>query len=68
MMEQLKKWAKENPGEKVRHAALTTIASADTDLQTMVISQWTSCLALVSNYLAEQGIAHVRFDQLCLYT
>ena len=34
----------------------------NTDAQkTIVVSQWTSCLALVSSYLAEQGILHVKY-------
>ena len=29
-------------------------------LQTLIISQWTGCLSLVSDYLTEKGIVHVK--------
>ena len=28
--------------------------------QTLVVSQWTSCLSLVSDYLTEAGVIHVK--------
>lgn len=29
--------------------------------QTLVVSQWTGCLTLVSDYLTENGIPHVKY-------
>jgi hypothetical protein len=29
-------------------------------IQTLVVSQWTGCLALVSDYLTEAGVLHVK--------
>ncbi|THH04045.1 hypothetical protein EW145_g5812 [Phellinidium pouzarii] len=48
MMESLLKWAEEHPDEKIN--------------KTMIISQWTQCLELVSNYLTSKEIGHVRFQ------
>ncbi|KAF8838463.1 hypothetical protein BDN67DRAFT_971507 [Paxillus ammoniavirescens] len=45
MMEHLKNWTEENPGEK-----------------TIVVSQWTEALKLVSNYLTENQIGHVKYQ------
>lgn len=32
------------------------------DEKTLIVSQWTGCLSLVSDYLAEAGIIHVKYQ------
>jgi SNF2 family DNA or RNA helicase len=33
-----------------------------TRTQTLLVSQWTGCLSLISDYLAENGIPHVKYQ------
>lgn len=35
---------------------------ADNPEQILIISQWTACLSLVSDYLSEKGIGHVKYQ------
>lgn len=30
-------------------------------VQTLIVSQWTGCLQLVSDYLTEAGVIHVKY-------
>ena len=64
MMDRLQTWAKENPDEKVILCliVLATCCLAFSTLQTMIVSQWTQCLQLVSEYLTSKDICHVRFQ------
>ena len=33
-----------------------------TGAQTLLVSQWTGCLSLISDYLTENGIPHVKYQ------
>lgn len=62
-MNQLKKLLEERPDEKVMFSTplipkLSLISQPN--IQTLVVSQWTGCLTLVSDYLTESGILHVK--------
>lgn len=60
-MEYLRAWAEENPDDKVIHSCHSVKCSREpTRLQIIVISQWTEALKLVSNYLVEHSIGHVK--------
>lgn len=61
MMESLKTWAEHHPDEKVCLANALTPALTNVTSQTLIVSQWTQCLQLVSNYLSENGIIHVKY-------
>jgi len=52
------------PSSKMKYMMneLQRLFKARPDEKTIVVSQWTSCLALVSSYLAEQGILHVKYQ------
>ncbi|CAL1709072.1 unnamed protein product [Somion occarium] len=52
------------PSTKMKHMmdSLMSWAKEHPDEKTLVISQWTQCLSLVSNYLAEHGFAHVKYQ------
>ncbi|KAF9003231.1 SNF2 family N-terminal domain-containing protein [Cyathus striatus] len=41
---------------------LTELFQEKPDEKVLVISQWTSCLSLVSDYLSEKGIIHVKYQ------
>lgn len=64
MMERLQAWATENPDEKVIHLriVLAMCCLPFSSPQTMIVSQWTQCLQLVSEYLTSKDICHVRFQ------
>ena len=48
-------------------SAIVGWAGSHPDEKVLVISQWTSCLQLVSTYLAENEINHVKcVVQVCL--
>jgi SNF2 family DNA or RNA helicase len=38
------------------------VNKADNPEQILIISQWTTCLSLVSDYLSEKGIGHVKYQ------
>ncbi|KAF5357721.1 hypothetical protein D9758_007422 [Tetrapyrgos nigripes] len=52
------------PSTKMKYMMneIVRLAKEHPDEKTMVVSQWTSCLKLVSEYLDENGIAHVRYQ------
>ncbi|TFY57616.1 hypothetical protein EVG20_g8474 [Dentipellis fragilis] len=52
------------PSTKMKHMMelLQQWAKTHPDEKTLVISQWTQCLQLVSDYLIENGIAHVKYQ------
>jgi len=60
MMESLTGWAKKLILKKRYFVLFTPWIMLTTYLQTLIISQWTQCLQLVSEYLAENGIEHVK--------
>ena len=31
-------------------------------MQTLLVSQWTGCLSLISDYLTENGIPHAKYE------
>lgn len=62
MMERLKTLVAERPDEKVgtsifRHRF---VVADQLFCQTLIVSQWTGCLSLVSDYLTESGVIHVK--------
>lgn len=61
MMEVLKKLAEEKPDEKVRRLLSSGSVEFTLSLQTLIVSQWTGCLNIVSDYLTEAGIVHVKY-------
>ena len=52
-----------------RFVILTTLGTFKlTPRKILIVSQWTACLTLVSNYLTENCIPHVKYaDFRCLY-
>lgn len=70
MMELLADWAEKQPDEKVSLCPGSSACSIITVFvfanslspQTIVISQWTQCLSLVSDYLTERGVQHVKYQ------
>ncbi|KAI0790352.1 SNF2 family N-terminal domain-containing protein [Abortiporus biennis] len=52
------------PSTKMKHMMESIRAWSEThpDEKTLVISQWTQCLDLVSNYLTENGFLHVKYQ------
>lgn len=61
MMEQLRKLVEERPDEKVCNSSSFADLYLKTSTQTLIVSQWTGCLSLVSDYLTESGIIHVKY-------
>jgi hypothetical protein len=60
MMESIHKCAVDHPDEKV--CFVKSIKAINSNfVQILVLSQWTQCLALVSDYLTEQGVLHVMY-------
>jgi SNF2 family DNA or RNA helicase len=62
MMESLRTWAETHPDEKVCLPLLSIIPLIVFLYQTLVVSQWTQCLQLVSDYLTENGFLHVKYQ------
>lgn len=61
MMELLRTWAEEHPDEKVcNFRSLREHLEPQIISKTLIISQWTQCLRLVSDYLTENGFLHVK--------
>ncbi|PPQ65037.1 hypothetical protein CVT24_008185 [Panaeolus cyanescens] len=67
--EQLAKEAMENvsrflPSTKMKYMMKLVVDSfkANPEEKILVVSQWTSCLTLVSDYLTEKGIIHVKYQ------
>jgi hypothetical protein len=60
-MESLTSWAKDHPEEKVLGASPMSNRAYHIHMQTLIISQWTQCLGLVSDYLTENGFLHVKW-------
>ncbi|KAL5498669.1 hypothetical protein ACEPAH_2024 [Sanghuangporus vaninii] len=60
----IKTMSKLLPSTKMKHMMnnLETCAREHPDEKTMIISQWTQALDLVSNYLTRKGIKHVKFQ------
>ncbi|KAL5521625.1 hypothetical protein ACEPAF_2373 [Sanghuangporus sanghuang] len=60
----IKAMSKLLPSTKMKHMMnnLETWAREHPDEKTMIISQWTQALDLVSNYLTRKGIKHVKFQ------
>ncbi|EKM56552.1 uncharacterized protein PHACADRAFT_207772 [Phanerochaete carnosa HHB-10118-sp] len=56
--------AKFLPSTKMKHMMelLKQCAQDHPDEKTLIVSQWTQCLQLVSNYLTENEIAHVKYQ------
>ncbi|KDQ22579.1 hypothetical protein PLEOSDRAFT_1109681 [Pleurotus ostreatus PC15] len=52
------------PSTKMKYMMeiLRKLAQDHPDEKTIIVSQWTSCLSLVSNYLGEAGVAHVKYQ------
>ncbi|TCD64091.1 hypothetical protein EIP91_004563 [Steccherinum ochraceum] len=52
------------PSTKMKHMmeSLRSWAETHPDEKTLVISQWTQCLSLVSDYLTENGFLHVKYQ------
>ncbi|KAL4260457.1 SNF2/RAD54 helicase family protein [Pleurotus pulmonarius] len=52
------------PSTKMKYMMeiLRKLAQDRPDEKTIIVSQWTSCLGLVSNYLGEAGVAHVKYQ------
>lgn len=68
MMELLTDWAEKHPDDKVSLVSLqdflfkTDLLKTPSYSKTIVISQWTSCLTLVSDYLTERSVPHVKYQ------
>ncbi|KAF7800359.1 hypothetical protein EIP86_011609 [Pleurotus ostreatoroseus] len=62
--EKVKLMPKFLPSTKMKHMMenLRKWAEEHPDEKTLIISQWTSCLQLVSDYLAENGFLHVKYQ------
>ncbi|CCM00776.1 uncharacterized protein FIBRA_02818 [Fibroporia radiculosa] len=62
--EQIKLMPKFLPSTKMKHMMenLRLWAETHSDEKTLVISQWTQCLQLVSDYLTENGFLHVKYQ------
>lgn len=52
------------PSTKMKHMMkqLRQLVEERPDEKTLIVSQWTGCLSLVSDYLAEAGIIHVKYQ------
>ncbi|EPQ53423.1 hypothetical protein GLOTRDRAFT_139677 [Gloeophyllum trabeum ATCC 11539] len=52
------------PSTKMKHMmeSLREWSKTNPDEKVLIISQWTSCLDLVSNYLSENGMIHVKYQ------
>ncbi|KAF9486204.1 hypothetical protein BDN70DRAFT_822530 [Pholiota conissans] len=52
------------PSTKMKHMMnlLEKLAKTNPEEKTLVVSQWTGCLSLVSDYLTENGIPHVKYQ------
>ena len=61
-MDELLKLQKTNPEEKVRCSRIVVGYLELTRVQTLLVSQWTGCLSLISDYLTEHGIPHVKYQ------
>ncbi|KZV76703.1 hypothetical protein PENSPDRAFT_646154 [Peniophora sp. CONT] len=61
--EQIKLMPKFLPSAKMKHMMDTIISWNETspDEKILIISQWTSCLDLISNYLIEKEVVHVQY-------
>lgn len=66
-MEAILKIVNEKPDEKVG-LAFHRGKQSKHDLQILVVSQWTACLALVSRYLEERDVIHVKYVSQCSNT
>ncbi|KAF8488076.1 SNF2 family N-terminal domain-containing protein [Gautieria morchelliformis] len=64
MMSLLKEWAdkEDTKNEKVCQVSVQSRYSFSPTFQTIVISQWTSCLDLIADYLDENGFTFVRYQ------
>ncbi|OSX63442.1 hypothetical protein POSPLADRAFT_1045766 [Postia placenta MAD-698-R-SB12] len=62
--EQVKLMPRFLPSTKMKHMMefLKAWAESNPDEKTLVISQWTQCLQLVSDYLTENGFLHVKYQ------
>ncbi|GBE87557.1 hypothetical protein SCP_1102340 [Sparassis crispa] len=62
--EQVKMMPRFLPSTKMKHMmeSLRTWAEEHPDEKTLIISQWTQCLQLVSDYLAENDFLHVKYQ------
>ncbi|KZT10363.1 uncharacterized protein LAESUDRAFT_755872 [Laetiporus sulphureus 93-53] len=62
--EQIKLMPRFLPSTKMKHMmeTLKAWAEAHLDEKTLIISQWTHCLQLVSDYLSENGFLHVKYQ------
>ncbi|OCH87359.1 hypothetical protein OBBRIDRAFT_796288 [Obba rivulosa] len=63
-LEHIKLMPKFLPSTKMKHMMelLTSWANEHPDEKTLVVSQWTQCLQLVSDYLTEHGFLHVKYQ------
>ncbi|KAJ7136080.1 SNF2 family N-terminal domain-containing protein [Mycena epipterygia] len=52
------------PSTKMKHMmdVLKKLAEEHPDEKTLIVSQWTGCLNIVSDYLTESGIVHVKYQ------
>ncbi|KAG5653742.1 hypothetical protein H0H81_010999, partial [Sphagnurus paluster] len=52
------------PSTKMKYMMeyLTKLTEERPEEKTLVVSQWTGCLSLVSDYLAEKGVIHVKYQ------
>ncbi|KAF8906844.1 SNF2 family N-terminal domain-containing protein [Gymnopilus junonius] len=52
------------PSTKMKYMMeqLQRLVKAKPDEKTLIVSQWTGCLSLVSDYLTEKGIPHVKYQ------
>ncbi|PPQ65989.1 hypothetical protein CVT26_010649 [Gymnopilus dilepis] len=52
------------PSTKMKYMMeqLQKLVKAKPDEKTLIVSQWTGCLSLVSDYLTEKGIPHVKYQ------
>jgi len=62
--EQIKLMPRFLPSTKMKHMmeCLHTWAKEHPDEKMLIVSQWTGCLSLVSDYLTEQGVLHVKYQ------
>ncbi|KAJ2912392.1 hypothetical protein MD484_g8028, partial [Candolleomyces efflorescens] len=62
--EALEKMPRFLPSTKMKYMmeVIQKISRERPDEKILIISQWTSCLSLVSDYLAEKGIVHVKYQ------
>uniref|UniRef100_A0A8H8CFK2 Uncharacterized protein n=1 Tax=Psilocybe cubensis TaxID=181762 RepID=A0A8H8CFK2_PSICU len=62
--EDIKLMPKFLPSTKMKYMMdqLQNLARAHPDEKTLLVSQWTGCLSLISDYLTEKGIPHVKYQ------